>query len=135
VSIPLIERDGRSGKVKAAQSTIRKIESLKSQARSDLSVLLEKTYRQAEQALEEYNGLGSSEMLAEETVDLRIKAFSQGLSTSLDVVDAELFLAGVKSQRALALFNHVVALAKLVAISGDLPSFFQYQISPLIEVR
>ncbi len=135
VSIPLVERDGRSGKLKAAQSTLRKIDSLKSQARSDLSVLLEKTYRQAEQALEEYNGLGSSEMLAEETVNLRIKAFSQGLSTSLDVVDAELFLAGVKSQRAFALFNHVVALAKLVAISGDLPSFFQYQISPPIEVR
>ena len=135
VSIPLVERDGRSGKLKAAQSTIRKIDSLKSQARSDLSVLLEKTYRQAEQDLEEYNGLESSEMLAEETVNLRIKAFSQGLSTSLDVVDAELFLAGVKSQRALALFNYVVALAKLVAISGDLPSFFQYQISPLIEVR
>ena len=135
VSIPLIERDGRSGKVKAARSTMKKIDSLKSQARSDLTVLLEKTYRQAEQALEEYKGLGSSESLAKETVNLRIKAFSQGLSTSLDVVDAELFLAGVKSQRAVALFNHVVALAKLVAISGDMPSFFEYQISPLIEVR
>lgn len=135
VSIPIIERSGRSGKVKAAQSTIKKIESLKSQVRSDLAVLLEKTYQQAEQALEEYQGLGSSERLAEETVYLRIKAFSQGLSTSLDVVDAELFLAGVKSQRAVALFNHVISLAKLVAMSGDLPSFFQYQVSPLIEVR
>lgn len=135
VSIPIMERNGRSGKLKAAKSTIRKIDSLKSQARSDLSVLLEKTYRQAEQALEEYNGLGSSEMLGKETIDLRTKAFSQGLSTSLDVVDAELFLAGVKTQRAVALYNHVIALAKLVAISGDLPSFFQYQISPLIEVR
>ncbi|MFT5697813.1 MAG: outer membrane protein TolC [Desulforhopalus sp.] len=135
VSIALMERDGRSGNMKAAQSTLKKIDFLKNQARSDLAVLLEKTYRQAEQALEEYRGLGSSESLAEETVNLRIKAFSQGLSTSLDVVDAELFLAGVKSQRAFALYNHVVALAKLVAMSGDLPSFFQYQISPEIEVR
>jgi outer membrane protein TolC len=135
VSFPLLERDGRSGKVKAAQSTMKKIESLKNQARSDLTVLLEKTYRQAEQSLEEYQGLGSSEELAKETVKLRNKAFSQGLSTSLDVVDAELFLAGVKSQRALALYNHVVALARLAAVSGDLSSFFQYQTSPLIEVR
>jgi outer membrane protein TolC len=135
VSFPLLERDGRSGKVKAAQATMKKIESLKKQAKSDLTVLLEKTYRQAEQALEEYKGLGSSEELAKETVNLRRKAFSQGLSTSLDVVDAELFLASVKSQRALALYNHVVALARLAAVSGDLPSFFQYQTSPLIEVR
>lgn len=135
VSIPLVERDGRAGKLAAARSTMKQIESLKSQARSDLTVLLEKTYRQAEQALEEYKGLGSSELLGKETVSLRIKAFSQGLSTSLDVVDAELFLAGVKSQRAVALYNHVVALAKLVAISGDLPRFFQYQTSPLVEVR
>jgi outer membrane protein TolC len=135
VSIALVERDGRGGKLAAARSTIRQINSLKRQAKSDLTVLLEKTYRQAQQALEEYKGLGSSEQLAKETVDLRNKAFSQGLSTSLDVVDAELFLAGVKSQRAFALYNHVVALAKLVTISGDLPSFFQYQISPLVEVR
>jgi len=135
VSIPIIERDGRGGKLAAARSTLKRIDLLKNQARSDLTVLLERTYRQAEQALEEYKGLGSSEELARETVDLRIKAFSQGLSTSLDVVDAELFLASVKSQRALALYNHVVALAKLVAVSGDLPSFFQYQNSPFVEVR
>ncbi|WP_458774934.1 TolC family protein [Desulforhopalus sp. 52FAK] len=135
VSIPILERDGRAGKLAAARSTAKQIDSLKNQAMSDLTILLEKTYRQAEQALEEYKGLGSSEQLADETVSLRIKAFSQGLSTSLDVVDAELFLASVKSQRALALYNHVVALAKLVTVSGDLPSFFQYQISPLVEVR
>lgn len=135
VSIPLVERDGRAGKLAAARSTMKRIDSLQSQARSDLTVLLEKTYRQAEQALEEYKGLGSSEQLGKETVSLRIKAFSQGLSTSLDVVDAELFLAGIKAQRARALYNHVVALAKLVAISGDLPRFFQYQTSPLVEVR
>ncbi|MFN2355140.1 MAG: TolC family protein [Desulfopila sp.] len=127
VNIPLLERSGRSGKLKAAKSMVRQLNALQAQARSDLSVLVEKSYRQAEQALEEYNGLGSSLELARETVDLRTKAFSQGLSTSLDVVDAELFLAGIRTQRAVAIYNYVVILAKLAALSGEPESFLLYQ--------
>jgi outer membrane protein TolC len=135
ISIPLLERSGRSGKLQAAKTMVREIDYLTAQARSDLSVLIEKTYRQAEQSFEEYQGLESSLKLAEETVKLRIKAFSQGISTSLDVVDAELFLASVKTQRAFAVYNYVVALAKLMAISNDLENFFIYQHTPNIEVR
>ncbi len=127
VNIPLLERSGRSGKLKAAKSMVTQLNALQAQARSDLSVLVEKSYRQAEQALEEYNGLGSSLELARETVDLRTKAFSQGLSTSLDVVDAELFLAGIRTQRAVAIYNYVITLAKLTAISGEPESFLLYQ--------
>lgn len=135
ISIPLLERSGRSAKLKAAKSMVREIDSLTAQAKSDLSVLIEKAYRQAEQSLEEYQGLESSQKLAEETVKLRIKAFSQGISTSLDVVDAELFLASVKTQRSFAVYNYVLALAKLLAVSSDLESFFIYQHTPNVEVH
>lgn len=133
VSFPLLERSGRSGKLQAAKSTVRRIEHLKNQAESDLTVLVEKSYRQTQQALEEYEGLHSSQELANETVSLRIKAFSQGLSTSLDVVDAELFLAQVKTQRAVAVYNYIKALGTLVAISSNPESFFQYQNNSGIE--
>ncbi len=135
VNIPLLERSGRSGNLKAAKSMLKQIDALQVQARSDLSVLVEKRYRQAEQALEEYMGLGSSLKLAEETIDLRAKAFSQGLSTSLDVVDAEMFLAGIKTQRAVAVYNYVVALANLHAVSGEPENFFYYQSAKGTEVR
>jgi outer membrane protein TolC len=135
VKIPLFERSGRSGKLAAAKSMVKQIESLQLQTRSDLSVLVEKTYRQANQALEEYIGLGSSLELAEETVNLRVKAFSQGLSTSLDVVDAELFLAGVRAQRSVAGYNYVTALARLLATSGEIDDFFLYQTEQGIEVQ
>ncbi len=135
LKIPLLERSGRLGKVNAAKSMIRRINAMQIQARSDLSLLVEKTYRQAQQALEEYNGLRSSLKLAEETVNLRSKAFNQGLSTSLDVVDAEMFLAGVKTQRAVAIFNYDTALAQLLAVSGELENFFQYQQTEAIEVE
>ena len=127
LNLPLLERSGRSGKHQAARSAIKRIDHLHVQARSDLTVLIEKTYRQAEQALDEYKGLRSSQQLAEETVALRVKAFSQGVSTSLDVVDAELFLAGVKTQRAIAVYNYVISLGRLVAVSSTHESFSNYQ--------
>lgn len=128
LKIPLLERSGRSGNIGAAKSAIRQLEHLQNQTRSDLTVLVEKTYRQAEQAIEEYQGLASSLKLAEETVGLRSKSFRQGLSTSLDVVDAEMFLAGVKVQRAAAVYSYVIALAKLLTVSGQMETFFSYQL-------
>ncbi len=135
INIPLLERSGRSGNLKAAKSMVKQINALQLQVRSDLSVLVEKSYRQTEQALEEYQGLESSLALAEQTVDLRAKAFDQGLSTSLDVVDAELFLAGIKTQRAVAVYNYVVTLATLHAVSGEPDNFLLYQNTQGTEVR
>lgn len=135
ISIPLLERSGRSGNLAAAKSMVRQIDALKLQAQSDLSVLVEKSYHQAEQALEEYEGLESSLKLAEETVELRVKAFKQGLSTSLDVVDAELFRSSIKTQRAVASYNYVTTLAKLYAMSGQLDNFLLYQNTKGTEVR
>ncbi|MBM9605916.1 TolC family protein [Desulfopila inferna] len=127
LSIPLFDRSGRSGNLAAAKSMVKQIDALQLQAQSDLSVLVEKSYHQTKQAIEEYKGLESSLILAEETVELRVKAFNQGLSTSLDVVDAELFRADIKTQRAVAAYKYVVTLAKLYAISGQLDSFLLYQ--------
>lgn len=126
VSLPLIDRSSRSNKVKAAKSQITRVAALRSQARQDLSLVVEKTYRLIEQAIAEYDGLASSQRLAEKTVELREKAFVQGLSTSLDVVDARLYVAGVKIQRAHAAYTYVMELAKLLAISGQINEFSQY---------
>ncbi|WP_318513387.1 TolC family protein [Photobacterium leiognathi] len=134
VSVPLIDSSGRSGKVKAAHSMVTQVNHLRAQAEQDLSVLVEKTYREANQALEEYNGLKSSLALAKENIRLREKAFSQGLSTSLDVVDAELYLSAVKTQRFAAAYQYVMCLTRLLAISGEMNTFNNYQQYQGIEV-
>jgi outer membrane protein TolC len=126
VNVPLIENTGRSSQVKAASSTVTQVKYLRAQAKQDLSVLVEKTYKEAEQALEEVQGLNSSLKLAEENLSLRQKAFSQGLSTSLDVVDAELYLASIRTQQAAAGFNYLISLTKLLAISSEMTTFPQY---------
>ena len=127
VNIPLIESSGRSEKVKAAHSAVSQVQYLKAQAKQDLSVLVQKTYLEAQQAQEEVIGLQSSIDLAQENLNLRQKAFSQGLSTSTDVVDAQLYIAKVKTQKAAASFNYLISLAKLLALSNEMDAFSQYQ--------
>ncbi|WP_078753828.1 TolC family protein [Enterovibrio nigricans] len=127
VSIPLFDNGGRSDKVKAAHSTALQVNYLRAQAEQDLSLLVEKTWREAGQAIEQYQGLSSSIQLAQENLKLREKAFSQGLSTSLDVVDAELYLASIKTQQLAASYQYVLSLSRLLAISGEMNRFPEFQ--------
>ncbi|MER0372366.1 TolC family protein [Vibrio vulnificus] len=129
VNIPLLENTGRSDKVKAANSMVSQVQSLKAQAKEDLSVLVQKTYLEAQQAIDEVIGLESSIRLAKENLDLREKAFNQGLSTSLEVVDAQIYLASVETQQSAARFRYLLSLTKLLALSSEMNSFNQYQSS------
>jgi len=127
VRIPLLSPGGRRDHISAARSSVAQVDHLRNSAEQDLQLLVEKTYREAMQSLEEYNGLGTSLDLARENVRLREIAFNQGLSTSLDVVDGQLFLAGVKTQRWLAAYRYVISLARLLAISGGQDNFISFQ--------
>ncbi|WP_406642336.1 TolC family protein [Pectobacterium brasiliense] len=96
VSVPLISREGRSDNIAAAKSAEMQVNYLEADMRQNLEIVVESTWREARLALEEFNSLSSTEKLAEENVQLRNKAFTQGMSTSLDVVDALNQLAGAK---------------------------------------
>lgn len=129
VSVPLTSRSGRSGKLSAAKSSLLKIDYLKAQAIRDLSLLVEKTWRDAQTAREEYSGLAISLELAHENIRMREEAFVQGLSTSLEVVDAELFLVTVKTQQQVAAYQYVLSLARLLALSDQMTQFSTYQVN------
>ncbi len=123
VKIPLLSRDGRSGKVDAAKSALLQARHTKAQTQQDLSLLVDQSYRQLQQAQEEVQSLELSLDLAEENKRLRDLAFSQGLSTSIEKVDAELKLNAVKTQQLAARYRYVLAYAKLMAVSGQLDEF------------
>ncbi|MGC9460865.1 TolC family protein [Vibrio genomosp. F10] len=127
VSIPLIESSGRSHTVKAANSMVQQVRSLKAQAREDLSVLVQKTYLEAQQSIDEVLGLESSIALATENLNLRERAFVQGLSNSLEVVDAQLYLASIQTQQSAARFHYLVSLNKLLALTSEMNTYHQYQ--------
>ncbi|PKG74931.1 TolC family protein [Shewanella sp. GutCb] len=123
VNIPLLSRDGRSGKVEAAKSALLQARYTKAQTQQDLNLLLEQSYRQLLQAQEEVVSLNSSLSLAEENKRLRDIAFRQGLSTSIEKVDAELKLTAVETQQLGAQYRYIQSYARLMAISGQLDEF------------
>jgi len=108
---------------------------LRYQAKQDLTVLVEKTYFEAEQAIEEFQGLDASLALAEENLKLRKKAFTQGISTSLEVIDAELYLASIITQQQVASFNYVIALNRLLALSSEMSTFTNYELNALQQIQ
>lgn len=125
VSMPIFSNDGRSDKVKGAKSALMQVQFLKAQTQQDLSLLLDQTYRQLQQAQEEVSALNLSFKLAKENVRLRTLAFNQGLSTSVDLVDAELKLSGVKTQQLMAKYHYIQSYASLMALSGQLNEFIE----------
>ncbi|MDE9380105.1 TolC family protein [Vibrio alginolyticus] len=126
VNVPLLDASGRSDKVAAAHSAVSQVKFLKSQAKQDLTVLVQKTYLEANQAIEEVQGLNSSLSLAQENLLLRKKAFTQGLSNSLEVVDAELYLASIKTQQSAARFKYLISLNKLLALTSEMNAYSSY---------
>lgn len=134
VSVPLISREGRSDNIAAAKSAEMQVSYLEADMRQKIEIMVESTWREAQQSLEEFNAFSSTVKLTEENVRLRNNAFTQGMSTSLDVVDALNQLAGAKTQRASAAYRYVVSIARLMAISGQINRFADYQTQYAIQV-
>ncbi|MGR5541736.1 TolC family protein, partial [Vibrio campbellii] len=66
---------------------------------------------------------------------LREKAFKQGLSSSLDVVDAQLYLASIQTQQSVARYQYLVSLTRLLAVSSQMNTFIQYQTSAYVSAN
>jgi len=123
VKIPLLSRSGRGSKVEAAKSAQLQARHTRAQTQVDLNLLLEQSYRQLLQADEERISLDLSVELAQENKHLRDIAFTQGLSTSIEKVDAELKLNAVYMQQLNARYQYIKAYARLMSISNQTKQF------------
>lgn len=127
VKINLLQRTGRSEEIQAAKLLNSKVKHLKAEAVENLALLVEKTYKEMMSHREEFNSLSSSVALAKENYRLRSIAFGEGLSTSVELVDAQMFLMGVKTQRLGAAYHFVKKLSQLSVLSGDREIFFEIE--------
>jgi len=125
VSINLLTRNDRTQEIEVAKLTHQKVNHLKAQAIEDLKLLVERTYQEMLSSIEEYSALESSLAMAQENVKLRKISFSEGLSTSSEVVDAQTFLEAVRTKRLNAAYNFVQHFAQLSVLSGDREQFFE----------
>jgi outer membrane protein TolC len=76
-------------------------------------------------SLKEYKALDSSLSLAEQNYKLRSLSFKEGLATSTDVVDAQLFVESIKTKRLHAAYNFVLKLSQVLVLSAQREEFFK----------
>ena len=125
VNINLLSATGRSEKYEAAKVMDQQLSLLQQQAKQDLSILVEKTYNEVILYLDEFKAIDSSLAMAEENVKLRRIAFNSGLSTSLELNDAELFLAAKKTERLKVAYDFDQKLSYLMILSESSERFFE----------
>jgi len=123
VKIPLISRNGRSSKIEAAKSAQLQARYTRAQTQQDLNLLLEQNYRNLSQAQEEISALDLSIKLASENERLRDLSFRQGLSTSIEKIDAELKLTAAKTKQLAAKYHYIQAYARLMSMSSQINQF------------
>lgn len=96
------------------------------QARSDISLLVEKNWRAVEQMRQQYLATDTGVELAKEVLRLRTAALRQGTGTALELMDAEVNQAKVQTERAQSAFDYVMALARLLESCGLSDDFGRY---------
>jgi outer membrane protein TolC len=117
--IELFDGGSRLKKLAAARAQQDRVSLLDRKLRRDLATLVEKQYREAEKAREQYTALDATRALADENLRARTRAFEEGVGTSLEVVDARLAQEKVGLERLAAAYGFVNALAELLEASGQ----------------
>lgn len=125
LKVDILKTKDRNQEIQAAKLLHSKLQNLKEQAKEDLAILVSKTYNEMLLYRDEYNSLSSSIALADENYKLRSLAFKEGLSTSLEVVKAQMFVASIKTKKANAAYNYIQRVARLTVLSGDYREFFK----------
>ena len=111
MNFKLFDGLNREYKYSAAKQTVRRVEALQDKAGNDISVLVEKLYNQMENYRTQMASIEASLAFAEEYLKTKNAAFLEGMSSSTDLIDAELNLAKVKTERIEAAYRYDVSLA------------------------
>ena len=126
VNFKLFDGLNREYKYSAAKQTARRVGALQNKAGKDISVLVEKLYNQMENYRTQMASIEASLAFAEEYLKTKNAAFLEGMSSSTDLIDAELNLAKVKTERIEAAYRYDVSLAKLLEAAGISDEFTAY---------
>ena len=122
---------------KLAAAGMRKVEQAEltdAQVRSDINLLVEKNWLAVEQARTQYLSGQAQENLARELLRLRNAGLKEGTSTTLELIDAQLNLAKVQTERASAANQYVQALAALLESTGQTDEFARYMARADIQI-
>jgi outer membrane protein TolC len=135
VNFNLFEGFAGQHRLAAARKQEARVSHMQQAGRLNIGMLIETRYQEVMKALEQYESIEISDTFAEEYLRIRKSAFAEGYATSLDVVDAQLALSRVKTERLVAVYDFDVALAGLLEASGHSERFDEYRTRSNVEVQ
>jgi len=122
----LFDWTSRVNKVKAASFQTKQVEEVQEKAKSDVGTLIDKLYHELNMYHEQLIELESAQKYADEYLVAREKEFHQDITNSTEVVDANLALAKVKTERLEVIYNYDLTLAKMLEFAGVPQNFNAY---------
>ncbi|GBU15307.1 transporter [Polaromonas sp.] len=126
VTWTLFDSVDRNALAAASIKQIEQAELTELQARSDISLLVEKNWRSLEQTRQQFIATAPGIALAHEVLRLRTAALREGTGTTLELIDAEVNQTKVETERAQIAFGYVAALAQLLESCGLSEEFGAY---------
>lgn len=119
----------------ASQQQIAQAEHTDAQARNDIALLVERNWRVLEQARRQFLSMQPGAEVADEVLRLRKAGLREGTSTAVDLMDAEMYVVKVQTERAQAAYDYVVALASLLEGCGLSEEFAAYMARADVKVE
>jgi outer membrane protein TolC len=117
--LPILGGKESRAKVSSAKSMERSLSNMEEQTLDNISLLVEKRWRELEHARGRLQSLVKTRELADEALRSQTRAYEAGLATGLDVVDAELALSRLQVADLKAHFDAVIAWLGLLEASGE----------------
>lgn len=106
-------------KLQSAEHLEEEIKYLQTDVKNKISLMVNKNYKDVINAEEKFKKLNSNIELAEENLNLNVKRFSTGLSTSLEVIDAQLALQKILIDRKKTLYDYFSSITELYQSIGN----------------
>lgn len=130
VRIPIFNGLGREYGYRAARRTSRRVSALVQQAGEEMATLVEKLYSTLTDHARQVASYEASIRFAAEYLRMVDAGFRAGVNTSTELIDAELNLSRVRTERLRAAYNYDCALAALLAAAGAGDRFAEYRRRP-----
>lgn len=126
VSFKIFDGLQKEHKLASAKNTVRSVESLQVKAEKDIALLVEKLYNELLNNAGRMPAVEKSIEFATEYLRVMNISFREGVSTSVDIIDAELNLAANRIEKLQTAYQYDLALAKLLEAAGLSGDFMRY---------
>ncbi|NPA38043.1 MAG: TolC family protein [Chlorobi bacterium] len=106
-------------KLKATKYLKKQVEFADKYAHEQINLLVDKSWREVINKRERYLKMEPTVELAKKNLEINEKRFREGLSKSIDVIDARLLYEGAEVERLKSLYDYYIALSNLYLATGN----------------